>query len=65
MPTKFAVNWAQIVAAFRSAGTLMILQGLLFGFLVESPLLTSWAKFSVLVGLLFWAGASMAKQQDI
>jgi hypothetical protein len=64
MKTKYAVNWTQVLDAFRSAGALMVMQGLMFGFMAEAPQLVSWAKGSVIVGLLFWAGASFAKQRD-
>jgi hypothetical protein len=64
MKSKYAVNWTQVIDAFRSAGALMVMQGLLFGFLAEAPLLVAWAKGSVLVGMLFWAAASLARHQD-
>lgn len=64
MKTKYAVNWTQVIDAVRSAGALMFLQGLVFWPIVESPVLISWARGSALVGLLKWAGASLAKQRD-
>jgi hypothetical protein len=64
MKSKYAVNWTQVIEAFRSAGALMVMQGLVFGFLAEAPQLVSWAKGSVLVGMLFWAAASLARHQD-
>ena len=65
MNTKFTINWTQVIEAFRYGGTLMLMQGVLLGLLVEAPQWVAWAKGSILVGLLFWAGASFAKQQDI
>jgi hypothetical protein len=64
MKSKYAINRTQVVDAFRAAGALLVLQGLLFGVILEAPQLLSWAKGSVLIGLLFWAGASLVKQQD-
>jgi hypothetical protein len=64
MKSKYRINWAHVMDAFRSGGTLMVMQGVLFGLFVESPQLVAWAKGSVLVGLVFWAGASLAQQQD-
>ena len=64
MKTKFTINLTLVIEAFRFGGTLMVMQGVLFGLLVESPQLVAWAKGSILVGLLFWAGASFVRQQD-
>jgi hypothetical protein len=41
MKSKYAVNWTQVIEAFRSAGALMVMQGLVFGFLAEAPQLVS------------------------
>lgn len=65
MKTKFTINLTLVIEAFRFGGTLMVMQGVLFGLLVESPQLVAWAKGSILVGLLFWAGASFVRQQDV
>lgn len=64
MKTRYAVNWTQVFDAFRSAGALLMMQGLMFGLMLEEPQLLSWAKGSALVGMLMWAGASLAKQRD-
>ena len=64
MKTKYAVNWTQVIDAFRVAGALLVMQGLMFGFMAEAPQLVLWAKGSVIVGLLFWAGASLALKRD-
>lgn len=65
MKTKFTINLTLVIEAFRFGGTLMVMQGVLFGLLVESPQLVAWAKGSILVELLFWAGASFVRQQDV
>ena len=64
MKIKYAVNWAQVIEAFRVGGALLVLQGLLFGLILQSPQLIIWMKGTVLIGLLFWSAASLARQQD-
>lgn len=64
MKIKYAINWTQVIEAFRVAGALLALQGLLFGIILQSPQLITWMKGTVLIGLLFWSAASLARQQD-
>lgn len=62
MKSKYAVNWTQVIDGLRAAGALMVMQGFIFGLIAEAPQQVAWAKGAVLVGLLFWAGASLASQ---
>lgn len=64
MQLKFEVNWSQLMGVCRSVGAVLLVQGLVLGLVAVSPQLISWAKGSVLVGLLVWAGASLVRPQD-
>ncbi len=64
MKIKYAINWTQVIEAFRVAGALLALQGLLFGIILQSPQLITWMKGTVLIGLLLWSAASLARQRN-
>jgi hypothetical protein len=64
MTSQYTVNWAQVLDAVHTASGWMVLQGMVFWIIGEPAPQTLWAKGSVMIGLLFWAGWAFAKQLD-
>ena len=64
MKSKYALNWTQVLDACHTASGCMVLQGMVFWIIGESASWVLWAKGSVMVGLLFWAGWAFIKQLD-
>jgi Na+/phosphate symporter len=65
MRSKFIFSWALLFDAFRSAGVLMMLQGVMCLLFFHTDQLMAWGRGSVLIGLLFWAAWAISKQLGV